>query len=231
MARAGPEPSTLYFLPLSSPDRLQPAYCEPRQASTGWAVCTVTTNGQALSVSVVSSATWPRPPRQISAMRRPASSPPTARTPQSMRHSPSVPRVMSIRKALASSMRALTSGSTLALTLGHSVWRVAPISSRLFTFFPPGHPAKTSQDFGNSRLDQALGASLCARAGPHSAYRTVFVDPLRCARTISNPIRPSNPRRHGNAALCIDDGGGHGIWKFEPLAREPALHDRVEMDL
>src|SRR6266508_4293087 len=162
---------------------------------------------------------------------RPTSSPPTARTPQSMRHSPSVPRVTSIRKALASSMRALTSGSTLALTLGHSVWRVAPISSRLFTFFPPGHPAKTSQDFGNSRLDQALGASLCARAGPHSAYRTVFVDPLRCARTISNPIRPSNPRRHGNAALCIDDGGGHGIWKFEPLAREPALHDRVEMDL
>ncbi len=47
MARAGPEPSTLYFLPLSSTERLQPAYCEPRQASTGWVVCTVTTNGHA----------------------------------------------------------------------------------------------------------------------------------------------------------------------------------------
>ena len=91
MARAGPEPSTLYFLPLSSDDRLQPAYCEPRQASTGWVVCTVTTNGHELSVSVVSSATRPRPPRQISAMRRPASKPPTARTPQSIRHSPSLP--------------------------------------------------------------------------------------------------------------------------------------------
>ncbi len=76
MARAGPEPSTLYFLPLSSPERLQPAYCEPRQASTGWAVCTVTMNGHELSVSVVSSATLPKPPRQISAMRRPASNPP-----------------------------------------------------------------------------------------------------------------------------------------------------------
>ena len=77
MARAGPEPNTLYFLPLSSPERLHPAYCEPRQASTGWDVCTVTMNGHELSVSVVSSATLPSPPRQISAMRRPASSPPS----------------------------------------------------------------------------------------------------------------------------------------------------------
>ena len=136
MARAGPEPSTLYFLPLSSPERLQPAYCEPRQASTGCAVCTVTMNGHELSVSVVSSATLPSPPRQISAMRRPASSPPSARTPQSMRHSPSEPRVTSTRNASASSIRALTSGAALALTLGHAFCRAAAISSLLFNVFP-----------------------------------------------------------------------------------------------
>ena len=129
MARAGPEPSTLYFLPLSSAERLHPAYCEPRQAITGCEVCTVTMNGHALSVSVVSSATRPRPPRQISAILRPASSPPTARTPQSIRHSPSVPSVTATRRASASAMSALTRGSALALTLGHAfASRVAALS-------------------------------------------------------------------------------------------------------
>src|SRR5262245_7602915 len=118
MARAGPEPSTLYFLPLpSSAERLHPAYCEPRQASTGCAVCTVTTNGQELSRSEAASDTLPRPPRQISAIRRPASSPPTAFTPQSIRHSPSVPSLTSTRSAPASATSALTSGSDRALTL------------------------------------------------------------------------------------------------------------------
>src|SRR5262249_40535015 len=118
MARAGPEPSTLYFLPLpSSAERLQPAYCEARQASTGCAVCTVTKNAQELSVSAAASDTLPRPPRQISAIRRPASSPPTTLTPQSTRHSPSVPSLTSTRSASASAMSALTRGSALALTL------------------------------------------------------------------------------------------------------------------
>src|SRR5262245_12580089 len=205
MARAGPEPSTLYLLPLSSPVRLQPAYCEPRQASTGWLVCTVTTKGQALSVSVVSIATLPRPPRQISAMRRPASIPPTARTPQSIRHSPSVPRVTSMRKASVSSMRALTSGSTLALTLGQSVRRASMISSLLFTFFPPAQ--KTRQDFDNSLPNQTLGAPLGARAGPHSAYRPVFGDPFRGLRTVGDPIGPLQARRDGNADPRINYGG------------------------
>ena len=146
MARAGPEPSTLYFLPLSSDDRLQPAYWEPRQASTGWVVCTVTTNGHELSVSVVSSATRPRPPRQISAMRRPASNPPTARTPQSIRHSPSFPSVTSTRKASASAMRALTSGSALALTLGRSSG-ARRFLLLLFTVFPPANALKQHAGF------------------------------------------------------------------------------------
>src|SRR5262245_53444394 len=118
MARAGPEPSTLYFLPLpSSAERLHPAYCEARQANTGCAVCTVTTNGHELSGSEVASDTLPSPPRQISAMRRPASRPPTALTPQSIRHSPRVPSLTSTRSASASAMSALTRGSDLALTL------------------------------------------------------------------------------------------------------------------
>src|SRR4030095_9152528 len=118
MARAGPEPSTLYFLPLpSSAERLHPAYCEARQASTGCAVCTVTTNAHELSVSPAASDTLPRAPRQISAPPRAPSTPPTPLTPQSIRHSPSVPSLTSTRSAPASAMSALTSGSDLALTL------------------------------------------------------------------------------------------------------------------
>src|SRR5262245_40212911 len=162
-------------------------------------------NGQALSVLVVSSATAPSPLRQISAIRRPASSPPTARTPQSMRHSPSVPRVTSTRKASASSMRALTSGSTLALTLGHSARRASTISSLLFTFFP--HTVETRKDFLDSLFNQTLGAPLGLRAGPHSAYRTVFVDPFRWFGTVGDPIGPRHARWDGNAVLRINDGG------------------------
>src|SRR5262249_26369363 len=150
-------------------------------------------------------ASLPGPRRRIGATQRPVASPPMARTPQSIRHSPSVPRATSMRKASASSMRALTSGSTLVLTLGQSVRRASMISSLLFTFFPPAQ--KTRQDFDNSLLDQTLGAPLGARAGPHSAYRPVFVDPFRGLRTVGDPIGPLHARRDGNAAPRINDGG------------------------
>src|SRR6516162_7163712 len=139
MARAGPEPSTLYLLPLSLTERLQPAYCEPRQASTGWLVCTVTTNGHADEGSVVSSDTRPRPPRQISPRRRPASSPPRVRTPQSIRVSPRGPCATSTRNACASRISASTIGTTSRLTLGHLVsLRASRVSSFITsTLFTP----------------------------------------------------------------------------------------------
>ena len=93
-------PQHMVFLALV----LRPRGSSPRIASrgrrsTGWLVCTVTMNGQEDERSAVSSDTRPRPPRQISPMRRPASNPPTARTPQSMRVSPSCPCDTSTRKA------------------------------------------------------------------------------------------------------------------------------------
>src|SRR5262245_35137282 len=197
MARAGPEPSTLYFLPLSSPERLQPAYCEPRQAITGWSVWTVTMNGQELSVSVVSSETLPRPPRQISARRRPASRPPSARTPQSIRHSPSDPSVTSIRSASASAIRALTSGADMALTLGIAFTRAAAISSRLFTFVPPSKALKSIYYFANSLLNQASCLRSCSTVGPHSAYRPVLVDAFRRLGPVLGPVGPFRAGRHG----------------------------------
>src|SRR6185312_12656360 len=223
MARAGPEPSTPYFLPASSPDRLQPAYCEPRQASTGWDVCTVTMKGHALSVSVVSSATLPSPPRQISAMRRPASSPPRARTPQSMRHSPSEPCVTSTRSASASAISALTSGAARALTLGHAFCRAAAISSLLFNVFPPANALNYRKYFANSLLDQAPRLCSCATARPHSAYRAVFVDPFRRLRPIGGPVGPDGAGRYGESCRGIDDCRSHGIIEFESACGKPPL--------
>ena len=194
MARAGPEPSTLYFLPFSSVERLQPAYCEPRQASTGWAVCTVTMNGHALSVSVVSSATRPRPPRQISAMRRPASSPPTARTPQSMRHSPSVPCGNLDSQRAGVSDESFDERRRLGVDAGSL--HLAP--GDFFSFVhrsPPCSALKHRLDFANSLLDQAFGARpVPARATTVHIGRFLSIRSDRL-RTIRRPIGPDESRQ------------------------------------
>jgi hypothetical protein len=56
-------------------DRLHPAYWLARQASTGCELRDVTVIGQSPSDGSASIATVPNPPMQISAMRRPASTP------------------------------------------------------------------------------------------------------------------------------------------------------------
>ena len=61
--------------------------------------------------------TWPSPPRQISAMRRPASKPPGTLIPASMTCVPLARRSTAIRRDGASATRASTRGRVRALTL------------------------------------------------------------------------------------------------------------------
>ena len=163
-------------------------------------------------------------------MRRPASSPPTARTPQSMRHSPSEPCVTSTRSASASAISALTSGAARALTLGHAFCRAAAISSLLFNVFPPANALKSSQYSANSLLNQALRLCSCATARQHSAYRTVFVDPFRRLRSVGGPIGPRRAGRHADVGdRGINDCRSHGIIEFQTASWQPPLADRFEM--
>ena len=155
-----------------------------------------------------------------------------------MRHSPSVPRVTSTRSSCASATSALTSGSTVALTLGHSVWRVAFSSvflSNLFTVIPllptsrfaRTFVVKICQDFCRARRDQALGGHPRGGAGPHSAYRAVFVDKFARFWPVGGPIRPSHGEGHGHGTGREDNGRGHGACESELRLGELALQHRV----
>src|SRR2546425_6663755 len=66
----------------------QPAYCEPRQAMAGWSVHTCTPGRRRPSNSTDVKLSRPALPMQISARRRPASSPPGASMPQAMSRAP-----------------------------------------------------------------------------------------------------------------------------------------------
>ncbi len=84
MLRAGPEPMAKY----PGGSMAQPAYWLAMHADTGWSVATSTAGSQRPPRSTLVKDTVARPARQISASRRPASSPPGARTPQSSTRAP-----------------------------------------------------------------------------------------------------------------------------------------------
>src|SRR5258708_39755767 len=96
----------------------QPAYCEARQASTGSEALTDTAIGQRPLPTVT--LTWPNPPMQISAMRRPASSPPVARIPASTSVAPLSWRRTSRRSRSRWSSSDATRGAALRFTLART---------------------------------------------------------------------------------------------------------------
>ena len=229
MARAGPEPSTLYFLPLSSPERLQPAYCEPRQASTGWR----RVHGHHERPRAVG----------VGRLQRDLAKPAKADLGHAAPglQSPQGPHA-AIDAAFAKRAVCDVDAQRVGVSDQRSDERrrqgvdarprLVPRRGDFFPFvqrFPPANALKSIQYSANSLLNQALRLCSCATARQHSAYRTVFVDPFRRLRAVGGPVGPGRAGRHAESDRGINDCRSHGIIEFQTASWQPPLADRFQM--
>src|ERR1700730_11227325 len=134
-ARPGPEPSAKNADFPSPCESAQPAYWLARQAITGSVERTQSSKGNLGWAPVGAIATVPIPPRQISAIARPASIPPRAFWPASIIVSPASPLETATRNRAALAIMRSTACPVSVLILGSLLLKVSSPSQGCRFYF------------------------------------------------------------------------------------------------
>src|SRR5262245_15480996 len=191
---------------------------------TGFALWTCTCVHPPSSAPPGAKATRPRPPMQISAMRRPASRPPRAAMPASTSVAPSGPAEQPSRSAVAAATSSVTRGAASALTLTGADSSEAGVMCAASSDHAPRRGAPPQDEFVyevGPRVQLSLRFRARLSLGEHGQDRRARADDRPGARKVATPGGKRRVTGHVDRFASIDDtdralGGGD---RWEPRGK------------